>query len=509
MSISRRAFLKLAALSAAVPFVAQLPASPYKLSLGADSPPNIILVLFDALSAKNLSIYGYERRTTPNLERLASRSLVFHRHYSAGNFTTPSTASLFTSVYPWTHRAFSLSGLISPGILPNNLFGLLHNTHHQAVFTQNLYADMLLYQFESHLDRHQALDSFAVSGRTLYNHLYPEDAIAGLQSHDLFLFKREAAHGSLLLSLLNDLEMRYSLLAASGQLSQVYPEGLPRLANTDVYFSFEQVMAGVQDLISGLPEPFFTYIHLIPPHAPYQPSREFLGMFDDGWQPEEKKRHPLAPRLTQERMNEQRQVYDEYIADADAELGKLIDTLESSGLLERSVVILTSDHGEAFERGVVGHSTPLVLEPGINIPLVISMPGIRERKDFHTLTSTVDLLPTLVSLSGQAVPGWSEGRILPGIGPAASQDRGVFVVEAKRNPAYSPLTKATTCMLEGDYKLVHYRGYRYGRDDYEFYDLKNDPEELNDIYTTHPTARRMQLELNRTLFMADLPYLKE
>ena len=190
-------------------------------------------------------------------------------------------------------------------------------------------------------------------------------------------------------------------------------------------------MAGVQDLISGLPEPFFTYVHLIPPHAPYQPSSEYLGMFDDGWQPEEKKRHPLAPRLTQERMNEQRRVYDEYIANADAELGKLLDTLESSGLLERSVLILTSDHGEAFERGVVGHSTPLVLEPGINIPLVISMPGNKERQDIHTLTSTVDLLPTLASLSGQSVPEWSEGSVLPAIGPTASTDRSVFVVEAK------------------------------------------------------------------------------
>lgn len=506
MSINRRAFLKLAAISAAAPFVARLPSPRQLLARQDGAPPNIILLLFDALSARNLSLYGYPRRTTPNLERFASRALVYHRHYSAGNFTTPSTASLFTSVYPWTHRAFSLSGLVIPQVAPNNLFRLLGSTRHRAVFTQNLYADMLLFQHEAQIDRHQAIDSFALSGRTLYNHLFPRDAIAGLKSYDLFLFKRESAHGSLLLSLLNDLEMQGSLNTAADRMKDTYPQGLPRLANTDVFFSFDQLMEGVKGFLSSLPEPFFTYIHLIPPHAPYQPSSEFIGLFKDGWQPAETKRHPLAPRLTQQRMNEQRQAYDEYIANLDAELGKLLTYLETSGLLERSVLILTSDHGEAFERGVVGHSTPLILEAGINIPLVISLPGNRTRQDIHSLTSTVDLLPTLATLAAQPVPDWAQGIPLPGIGPAAAADRSVFVVEAKRNPAFQPLTKATAGMLRGDYKLVHYLGYRYGRDFYEFFDLKNDPAELHDQFDTHPLARQMQRELDQAMLTADAPF---
>ena len=502
MLINRRAFLKLAALGSLAPLFKFFP-SRREIASSADPKPNIILILFDALSAKNLSLYGYPRRTTPNIERFASRGVVYHNHYSAGNFTTPSTASLFTGVYPWSHRAFSLSGLITPNLLPNNLFRLLGNSYHQAVFTQNLYADMLLYQFEEFLSRHQPMDSYAIAGHTLFNHLFPRDAIAGLKSYDLFLFKREAAHGSLLLSLLNDLELLYGKHKATKQLTSIYPEGLPRLANTDVYFSFDQVITGVMDLLSGLPQPFFTYIHLIPPHAPYQPTRDFLGMFKDGWKPMEKKRHPLAPRLSQERMNDQRRIYDEYVANADAEFGRLIDHLEKTGLLERSFVILTSDHGEAFERGVVGHSTPLMLEPGVRIPLVISPPGGREREDLYSLTSTVDLLPTLTSLASQPIPDWPQGRILPGFGGEDAQPRAIYIVEAKRNPSYRPLTKATVCMIKGQRKLVHYLGYRYGRDDYEFYDLENDPEEMNDQYAFHPAAREMQIELDLALLEAD------
>ncbi len=67
--------------------------------LGTNSP-NIIVLVFDAMSADNLSLYGYRRETSPNFERLAQRSNVYHSHYSAGSFTTSGTASLLTGLYP-------------------------------------------------------------------------------------------------------------------------------------------------------------------------------------------------------------------------------------------------------------------------------------------------------------------------------------------------------------------------------------------------------------------------
>jgi membrane-anchored protein YejM (alkaline phosphatase superfamily) len=68
------------------------------------TPPNIIILLFGALSARHLSLYNYQRKTGQNLERFAQRAIVYHNHYAPGNFTTPSTASFFTGSYPWTHR---------------------------------------------------------------------------------------------------------------------------------------------------------------------------------------------------------------------------------------------------------------------------------------------------------------------------------------------------------------------------------------------------------------------
>ena len=105
---SRRDFLKLASLASLSMLNLSVPhLEESQQMIAQPQPPNILILVFDALSAHNMSLYGYPRQTTPNLERLAQKATVFHRHYSAGNFTSPGTASLLTGVYPWTHRALS------------------------------------------------------------------------------------------------------------------------------------------------------------------------------------------------------------------------------------------------------------------------------------------------------------------------------------------------------------------------------------------------------------------
>lgn len=507
-SLTRRDFLKISATFALSPMLRVIPAPlPAGLSR-AGTPPNVIMVLFDALSASNLSLYGYPRKTSPNLERLAARSTVYHNHHTGGNFTTPSTASLFTSTYPWTHRAINLSSLISPLVAPNNLFRLLDPLYFQAAFAENTFADMLLFQFQEYLDLHEPVDRFSLVGHTFYDKLTRRDAIYGMKSLDQFLFKREEAHGSLILSILNDLNTQFNLQINTARLKGIYPNGLPRLANTDVYFALSQVMDGVMGLLDSLPAPSFTYLHFMPPHAPYTPALPFVGMFDDGWAPPPKKKHRLAPGVSEPRLNELRQSYDEYVANLDAEFGRLLDHLEASGLLDNSYLIFTSDHGELFERGAAGHSTPLVFEPLIRVPLVISAPGQRQRQDVHALTSNVDILPSLLKIAGLPLPDWCEGQPLPGLGGESTPGRDVFVVEAKANPAYEPLHKATLVLTRDQYKLVHYLGYKSYPDAYEFYDLENDPEELQNIYPDHPAARELQVELDRQLLRVNQRYTK-
>lgn len=499
--LSRRDFLKAAAatllLQAANPLTNRLRSTASQ----GKKQPNIIILLFDAMSARHLSLYGYQRKTSPNFERLAQRATVYHAHRSAGNFTAPSTASLFTGVYPWTHRVFTLSGMPQRAFEKENLWQALGDRFYQAAFLQNMYADILLFQLQNHLDRHLGPNSFSEAGRTIYDNVFPNDMAFAGKSYDQFLFNPKEKPGSFFLSIPFDLARQSWKRIATARNIKAHPNGLPSLGGAETLFTLDKVMLGVEEMLADLPQPHFTYIHILPPHTPYRPDRNFIDTFDDGWIPDTGKKHRLAVGIPKETLNRRRQVYDEYIANVDDQLGRLVDGLETRGLLDDSYLIITSDHGEMVEKGEQGHVTPLLFEPVVHVPLLIMEPGKKERRDVYTPTSNIDLMPTLLNLVGLPAPESCQGWLLPGFG-GASSERDLFIVEAKRNSSFQPLTKATVALVRGDYKLIRYLGYR-DYQGYEFYDLKNDPEEIHDLYEGHPAARELQATLDSELERAN------
>jgi arylsulfatase A-like enzyme len=120
----------------------------------------------------------------------------------------------------------------------------------------------------------------------------------------------------------------------------------------------------------------------------------------------------------------------------------------------------------------------------------------------------VDLLPTFAGLAGNQIPSWTDGVPLPYLGGVEDMDRAVYTVEAKRSSAFRPFKKATIALRKGDYKLIYYTGYE-AEDAFELYDLREDAEELEDLYPSKPVfAKRMKEELLEALLAANKPYLK-
>ena len=112
-------------------------------------------------------------------------------------------------------------------------------------------------------------------------------------------------------------------------------------------------------------------------------------------------------------------------------------------MLDNSYLILTSDHGELFERGHRGHTTPLLFEPLLRVPLVISNPGQQERKDIETFTSNLDLHPSLLNIAGEPIPDVINGQVLPGLdGTSQVSDenngRIIWALEAQTNSTGDP-----------------------------------------------------------------------
>ncbi len=507
-TLTRRDVLKLMALAAGAPLAGML-----SRAAAASSRPNMIIILFDAMSARHLSLYGYARETTPNLAKFAERATVYHSHYSAGSFTTSGTASLLTGMHPWTHRAINLGGLVRRSISQHNIFHWLGEDYLRMGFAQNIWADLFLNQFSEDVDRHLPTTSFSFKDKTpLYSTHLPKDSTMAHYAVDEFL--------ALNYKELTPLPGSFTLGAISAIVNQStrelrmpseeYPYGMP-YNSLSYYYHNRVVFDGIRTAIekNAGAQPMLGYFHLFSPHAPYAPTREYTGNFPEIKVPF-KPAHPLAyMRHKQKELNEFRLHYDECIANVDAEFGRLIEGLERAGILENSYVIVTSDHGEVFERGEVGHGTALLYTPVLHIPLLVSAPQQTQRQEVSTPTSSTDVFPTLLNLAGRDAPTGLEGRILPGLGGAEDPHRSIFSIEAKESAAYGPLRTATLSLIKDNYHLIYYKGYEKYPEEFELYDLAEDIEERKDIYAKASVAQTMKEELLDALADADRPFLPQ
>lgn len=487
-TLSRREFLKLSGLLSAS---ATLPAYLLRPSAVGGNPnsENILVVVFDAWSASNTSLYGYARKTTPNLERLADRAVVYHKHYSGGSFTTPGTASLLTGALPWSHRAFILNDTVQRSFARHSVFHLL-DSYHRIAYTHNPIANTLLRQFTGAIDQYIPMDKLYLEQDFLVDVLFARDRDIATVSVNRALKNIESGYAYS--PYLSHFYQRYKARLASkrSRLKPDFPRGIPNYDGIS-YFTLEQGIDGLLSQVQSIPNPFLGYYHFLPPHNPYKTRRDFLNQFsDDGYKPTAKPDHIFSDVSPEDDFDKRRRQYDEYILYVDYEFGRLYQQLQASGLLERTWLILTSDHGEMFERGILGHITPSLHQPVIHIPLVIFPPNQATRLDIHQPTSAVDLLPTLAHIATQESPSWTEGQVLPPFGDTdPSHPADVYAVQVEGIGEHNHITRGTLMLVRAPYKLIWFFGYPQlapESERVELYDLSADPQELHDLAEGQP-----------------------
>ena len=482
-SLSRREFLKLAGLFSAG---AALPGylRPSLLNNTANQQ-NVLIIVFDAWSARNISLYGYARRTMPNLERLAEKAIVYHNHSAGGHFTTPGTASLLTGTTPWTHRAFKHNDTVDPSRVQHNLFNAFPS-YHRVSYTHNPLANTILEQFISDIDEHTPWQNLYLESDPLISEIFKNDqdvALVGWR-RGMKRLAREGHSYTLYLSKI----VQYLRLRQVAQIAPQFPRGIPRYTDLGLnFFTLEQGLDWTQQLVSVLPQPFLGYFHFLPPHDPYFTRHEFIDAFlNDGIEPREKPLHPLDQGVAKSRMIERHRWYDEFILYVDAEFARLHAQLEASGQLENTWIVLTADHGEMFERGILGHVPPVFHAPIMHIPLMIFPPGQSEHVDVYEHTSAIDLLPTLLQITGQEIPGWAEGLVLPPFAATIPQaGREIPTIQVEGYHPDGSIHQATAVLQQGDFKIMWYLGYPAlgASGEYiELYNLAADPEEIRNLY---------------------------
>ena len=242
-----------------------------------------LILIFDSWSASNTSLYGYPRKTTPNIDRLAEKAIVYHNHYASGHYTYPSTASLLTGVLPWTHKGYwdNPKGQILAAYNSNNLFSHF-SSHFRTGYSHNALANSLLMGMSKEQDNFVPRDRLAIPNNQLFEVLFRNDPDISLVSWIRNLEFQQTGHAkSLFLSRLYS----YDRQKKQAEFSKLFPRGLPALTDKD-NFLLETAIDWIIENSQATDSPQISYVHLLPPHSPYNTRSDFIDVFrDDSYTP--------------------------------------------------------------------------------------------------------------------------------------------------------------------------------------------------------------------------------
>ncbi len=396
-----------------------------------ERPTNAILISIDTLRPDHLGCYGYDRPTSPSLDRLASEGVLFENISSTAPWTLPAHASILTGRYP--------------------------NRHGVTFYDTRLSDDI----------------------PTLAEHLGGNG------------FKTAAIVNSY------DLSQRYGL--ARGFEHFEYVRELTRSAKP----------SGVENRALGwiakqTHEPFFLFVHYYDVHSDYvsEPhyERQFVRTEErvaNGETVQLRRFCEGKLKLSEHDAEHLRDLYDAGIRQLDEGIDRLVEALRSRGLLDTTLIVITSDHGEEFlEHGSVLHGRTQFDEV-IRVPLIVRGPGIPAGRRISEIGSLVDLAPTLFAALGVSPPAGMDGIDLSPLWRAAASeaserlvfseaDHGSEVRDNKWAARFKSHRDSTRAVRNARFKLHHDRVSGTWR----LYDLQGDPGELRDVSDAQPAVAR-------------------
>ncbi len=391
--------------------------------------PNVLLVSIDTLRPDHLGCYGYQRATSPAMDRLAEEGVRFNTVASASSWTLPAHASLVTGLYPASHGAWKMARPISPSV---ETLG-------------------------------QRLQRAGMTG-------------CGVVSFHLLSSGYGFARG---FSTYLELHKKQS-----GGLRQARAE---EVANRAIHW-----------IGNNRTRPFFLFLHFFDPHWDYDPPPPYDRIYNPGYQgtidgaygtlmeyikyrPDAKGNVGQDKTIDPGDLEQVLALYDGEIRYTDHHLGRVIDTLRLYGLLEKTLVVITGDHGEEFmEHGSLEGHAWTMYEEVIRVPLIMRFPGELGRgRVVGQQVRNIDIMPTILDWLQLNGPSRMEGRsLLPviretcGIGEICATETDVAFGETRR----FRLTRASARPGSGR-KVI----FTNGGETVEYFDLNRDPGEQQNL----------------------------
>jgi len=428
---------------------------------------NVLLVVMDTVRADALSVYGYGRPTTPNLERLAKRGVKFERAWSTAPWTLPSHCSIMTGRWPHEMSAELYSPLDATyPTLAEHLAGKGYATGGFVANTTYCGSETGLARGFSHYEDNPISVAGMIHNTALGSRVI-EPAVAAVN--------RKASRA------LRGNGKKTARSISDHALAWIDARG---------------------------DRPFFAFLNFFDAHNPYVTPKGFNRHL--GIAPANDADYQLLGRwfyvdpktLTPRELQLGRDAYDDCIAYIDEQLGRLFDELDRRGVLDETLVIVTSDHGEAFgEHGLFGHASSLY-HSELRVPLLIvepkRVPGGRTVAESVSLR---DLPATVVDLlgvsDGSAFPGRSLARAWSSSGEATADpllSEVVAPVMSPPNHGRSPVFRGSMDAVVDEEKI--YIRNKDGTE--ELFDLATDPEQLHDL-SRSPESSAVMDRLRRSI----------
>ncbi len=414
------------------------------------SGPNVLLIVPDALRADHLGCYGYGRPTSPHIDKFAAEALFFEKAMSNSPWTKPSMGSVFTSMYPYEHKAFSWMDS-----LPDECLTLAE------VFRNMNYATFAIQTNPSITEKHNFKQGFQY-----YQEMVLEKGDVVTSNFNAWTKKHKK-------------------------------------------------------------KPFFAYLHYMDTHVPYNAPKEFsqiFGLKDDTlFTPGEFKTMDVRLLgeigLSKDDKQSLVNLYDASIKYFDSSFARIVDNLRKLGILNKTIIILTSDHGEEFwEHDGFAHGHTVYNEV-LHVPLIIGYSPHLPKRHIIPYVQLLDFFPTIVRLAGIKNYYELRGRDLA---PAALANKKINEEILFEGILFGSEKKA---ILKDGWKLIENTGkknrdtfqplgdmtkYRYPEYEkgFELYNLNQDFSEKHNLLNDYPQIAA-NLKKQLLAFRMSLPDIKQ
>ncbi|MBI5725670.1 MAG: sulfatase-like hydrolase/transferase [Planctomycetes bacterium] len=370
---------------------------------------NLIILTSDELRADCVGFNGNADIKTPNLDDFAGRNVVFSRHFAVHGKCVPSRISMVTGRYPHT-EGFRTINQHLPGDHPDLLMALKRQGYESAVFGHN-------HVWENFWGENKK------SGGCVDYHSYTEGYFASMIERQWPV--RQPAASDRKPMELSKLGFHYS-----GRIEK--PLG--------GFCDDNRVEQAIHYLrqVRDRSRPFYLHVNISAPHPGYQVEEPYFSMYDRdairAWPHDLPRNAPIAMRKMREvrtgleippdAFREVQAVYYGMVTKVDFLLGRLLDEIRAQGLLDDTVVVFTTDHGDfAGQYGLVEKWDTCMADCILRTPLILHAPRLGGGKKIDSLTEHVDICPTLLELLN-VKPDWGiHGRsLLPTVAGSPGKD---------------------------------------------------------------------------------------